>query len=73
VVANLRSIKQSEDPDLLSIAGDVAERNTASPIVASAIEQFGRIDTLINAGIVIAKPFVDFTSGFALKRSRSNL
>ncbi len=62
VVANSRSIKPSSDPDVLTVAGDVADPKTAGRIVQQALARFGRIDTLINnAGIFIAKPFVDYT------------
>ncbi len=62
VVANSRSIKPSTDPDVLAVAGDVADPKTADRIVQEALARFGRIDTLINnAGIFIAKPFVDYT------------
>jgi NAD(P)-dependent dehydrogenase (short-subunit alcohol dehydrogenase family) len=62
VVANSRSIKPSSDPDILTVAGDVADPATARRIVSEAIERFGRIDSLVNnAGIFVAKPFVDYT------------
>jgi len=62
VVANSRSIKSSSDPDVLTVAGDVADPRTSERIVQEALARFGRIDTLINnAGIFIAKPFVDYT------------
>jgi NAD(P)-dependent dehydrogenase (short-subunit alcohol dehydrogenase family) len=62
VVANSRSIKPSSDPEVLTVAGDVADPKTADRIVQEALARFGRIDTLINnAGIFIAKPFVDYT------------
>src|SRR5712664_944810 len=62
VIANSRSIKPSKDSDVLTIAGDVADPKTADRIVEEALARFGRIDTLINnAGIFIAKPFVDYT------------
>jgi NAD(P)-dependent dehydrogenase (short-subunit alcohol dehydrogenase family) len=62
VVASSRSIKPSSDPDILVVAGDIAEPRTAERIVSQALERFGRIDTLVNnAGIFIAKPFTDYT------------
>ncbi len=62
VVANSRSIKPSSDPDILAVAGDIADPKTAERIVSAAIERFGRIDTLVNnAGIFIAKPFTEYT------------
>lgn len=62
VVANSRSIKPSPDPDILTVAGDIADPKTAERLVTQAIERFGRIDTLVNnAGIFVAKPFTDYT------------
>jgi NAD(P)-dependent dehydrogenase (short-subunit alcohol dehydrogenase family) len=62
VVASSRSIKPSSDPDVVTVAGDVADPKTAERIVSAALERFGRVDTLVNnAGIFIAKPFTDYT------------
>ena len=63
VVANSRSIKPSSDPDILAVAGDIADPATAQKIVSQAVERFGRIDSLVNnAGIFIAKPFTDYSA-----------
>ena len=62
VVATSRSIKQGSDPDILAVAGDIGEPETADRIVKEALSRFGRIDTLVNnAGIFIAKPFTEYT------------
>lgn len=62
VVANSRSIKQSDDPNILAVAGDVSQPAVADQIVTAALANFGRIDTLINnAGVFVAKPFIDYT------------
>ena len=62
VVANSRSITPSSDPDVLAVAGDIADPKTAERIVTQALERFGRIDSLVNnVGIFIAKPFTDYT------------
>jgi len=62
VVANSRSIKPSSDPDILTVPGDIADPKTAQRVVSQALEHFGRIDSLVNnAGIFVAKPFVDYT------------
>ena len=62
VVANSRSLTASEDPGVVTVAGDIAEPATARRIIEQALAKFGRIDTLINnAGIFIAKPFPDYT------------
>jgi NAD(P)-dependent dehydrogenase (short-subunit alcohol dehydrogenase family) len=64
VVANSRSIQKSGDPGVITVPGDIGERTIADAVVKTAIEQFGRIDTLVNnAGIFIGKPFAEFTVG----------
>jgi NAD(P)-dependent dehydrogenase (short-subunit alcohol dehydrogenase family) len=62
VVATAVSIPASDDPDLLTIAGDLTDPSTAEQVVTQTLGHFGRIDTLINnAGIYIGKPFTDYT------------
>ena len=63
VVASARTIKPSEDQDVLTVAGDIAEPATADRIIGAALARFGRIDTLVNnAGVFISKPFTDYTA-----------
>lgn len=63
VVANSRSIKAGESADIVAVAGDIADPAVAKRVVDTAIERFGRIDTLVNnAGIFIPKPFIEFTA-----------
>lgn len=62
VVANSRSIKPSNDPDVLVVPGDISDRDVAGRIAAEGLAAFGRIDTLVNnAGVFIAKPFTQYT------------
>jgi len=62
VVASVRTITPAEDPDVLSVAGDIADPATADRIIGAALARFGRIDTLVNnAAVFIAKPFTDYT------------
>ncbi len=62
VVANSRKIGSSISPDVLSIAGGVADPETAGRIIGAAIDRFGRVDTLVNnAGVFLSKPFVDYS------------
>ncbi|MFC8801165.1 SDR family NAD(P)-dependent oxidoreductase [Promicromonospora sp. NPDC057138] len=63
VVANSRTIDQAEADDLAVVAGDISDPATADLIVKTAVERFGRVDTLVNnAGVFIAKPFTEYTA-----------
>jgi NAD(P)-dependent dehydrogenase (short-subunit alcohol dehydrogenase family) len=63
VVATSRSIKPSNDDQVLAVPGDIADRNTAERAITEGVARFGRIDTLVNnAGIFIAKPFTQYTA-----------
>jgi NAD(P)-dependent dehydrogenase (short-subunit alcohol dehydrogenase family) len=62
VLATSRSILDSEESDVLTVGGDIAEAETAQRVVELALDRFGRIDSLINnAGIFIGKPFTQYT------------
>lgn len=62
VVATSRSIDPSDDPQVLTVAGDLAEPGTADRVVDAALDRFGRIDSLVNnAGAFLAKPFTAYT------------
>jgi NAD(P)-dependent dehydrogenase (short-subunit alcohol dehydrogenase family) len=62
VIATARSIKPSNDADILVVPGDIADRKTAERAISEGVARFGRIDTLVNnAGIFIAKPFTQYT------------
>jgi NAD(P)-dependent dehydrogenase (short-subunit alcohol dehydrogenase family) len=63
VVATARTMKAAEDPDVLTVDGDIADPATADRIISGALGRFGRIDTLINnAGVYLSKPFTDYTA-----------
>ncbi len=63
VVANSLSIKPSQDPDILAVAGDISDQATADEIISQAADRFGRVDTLVNnAGVFVSKPFTDYTA-----------
>src|ERR1700691_5988228 len=63
VVASARTIGPFTDPEVLAVAGDIAEPATADAIVSAALERFGRIDTLVNnAGVYLSKPLTDYTA-----------
>jgi NAD(P)-dependent dehydrogenase (short-subunit alcohol dehydrogenase family) len=62
VVASSRSITPTDDPGVAAVAGDIAEPATADRIIATAVERFGRVDTLVNnAGVFVSKPFTEYT------------
>jgi NAD(P)-dependent dehydrogenase (short-subunit alcohol dehydrogenase family) len=63
VVANSRTITAADDPGVAAVAGDIADPATAESLVATAVERFGRVDSLINnAGVFVAKPFTEYTA-----------
>ena len=63
VVASARTIRPSQDPDLLTVAGDIADPETTGQIIGAALDRFGRLDTLVNnAGVYLSKPFTDYTA-----------
>jgi NAD(P)-dependent dehydrogenase (short-subunit alcohol dehydrogenase family) len=63
VVATARSIKPSDDANILTVAGDIGDPDTARRVISEGVARFGRIDTLVNnAGIFIAKPFTQYTA-----------
>lgn len=63
VVASSRTITPSDDADVLTVAGDLADTATANRIVEAALDRFGRIDTLVNnAGVFVSKPFTEYTA-----------
>jgi NAD(P)-dependent dehydrogenase (short-subunit alcohol dehydrogenase family) len=62
VVGVARSLPVRDDNDYISVAGDIADPETARRAIDQACDRFGRIDTLINnAGIYIGKPFTEYT------------
>jgi NAD(P)-dependent dehydrogenase (short-subunit alcohol dehydrogenase family) len=62
VVASARTIRPSDDQQVLTVAGDIGDKQTADRIADQALSTFGRIDTLVNdAGVFISKPFTDYT------------
>ena len=74
VVANSRSIKPEASADVLAVAGDIADPAIADRVIRSAVEQFGRVDTLVNnAGIFISKPFIDYTEADFTRKISVNL
>ncbi len=68
VVATSRTITQSAEiaasERVALVDGDIGDPDTASRVAAAAISRFSSIDALVNnAGIIIKKPFTDYTPG----------
>jgi NAD(P)-dependent dehydrogenase (short-subunit alcohol dehydrogenase family) len=62
VVATSRSIKPVADSDVVTVQGDIGAADTAERVFKTAIESFGRVDTLVNnAGMFMAKPFTMYS------------
>jgi NAD(P)-dependent dehydrogenase (short-subunit alcohol dehydrogenase family) len=66
VVATSRSASKSDklkpSSNLFVVDGDIGEKSTAVKLAKATIEQFGRIDLLVNnAGIFMSKKFTDYT------------
>jgi NAD(P)-dependent dehydrogenase (short-subunit alcohol dehydrogenase family) len=65
VVATSRKVTKAplpSSPNLALVDGDIGEASTAEKVVQTAISKFGSIDHVVNnAGIFIAKRFVDYT------------
>jgi NAD(P)-dependent dehydrogenase (short-subunit alcohol dehydrogenase family) len=63
VVVNDLSIEPSSEDGMVTVAGDISKPATADLVMSTAIEHFGRVDTLVNnAGVFISKPFTDYTA-----------
>ena len=63
VAATSRSIQASTRPEVLSVAGDIGDPATGPRVIAEALRQFGRVDTLINnAGIFVANQFTRYSA-----------
>ena len=63
VVASALIIEPTEDPGMLAVEGDLTDPASANRVIDSALDRFGRIDTLVNnAGVYISKPFTDYTA-----------
>ncbi len=62
IVATSRSVKPVADADIVTVQGDVGSPGTAESVFKTALERFGRVDTLVNnAGMFMAKPFTVYS------------
>ncbi|HEU4845042.1 MAG TPA: SDR family oxidoreductase [Burkholderiaceae bacterium] len=78
VVANSRNISKAgafqPNERLALVDGDIGNQADAAKVVNTAIEQFGRVDGLVNnAGIFFAKPFTQYTAEDFLALTHTNL
>jgi NAD(P)-dependent dehydrogenase (short-subunit alcohol dehydrogenase family) len=78
LVANSRRITQKNElqrsEHIALVDGDIALPATAAKLVATAVQRFGAIDALVNnAGIFIAKPFLQYTADDLRSLSSTNL
>jgi len=64
VATSLRASESSRStPDLVVVAGDIRDHETAAKSVEAAVTHFGTVDVLVNnAGIFITKAFTEFTT-----------
>ncbi|MBV8189157.1 MAG: SDR family oxidoreductase [Alphaproteobacteria bacterium] len=73
-VGNARTITPSEDPDYITVAGDVGDPVIARRVVETAVDRFGRVDTLINnAGIWRPGRIEDIPEALFREVMRTNL
>jgi len=78
VVANSRNIlaknELTRSDRLALVDGDIGQESTAQRVVATAVQRFGSIQALVNnAGIFIAKPFLEYTTDDFRKLASTNL
>ena len=74
VVACSRTIATTGQPNLVEVAGDISQPETASLVVRTAKQRFGRVDTLINnVGAFLPKPFTEYTESEFATLAQVNL
>ena len=58
-----KSAELKSSDKLVLVDGDIGDAATAQKVVDAAVQKFGSIDAVVNnAGIFMAKPFVDYTA-----------
>jgi NAD(P)-dependent dehydrogenase (short-subunit alcohol dehydrogenase family) len=78
VVGNSRKISQKNElqrsENLALVDGDIGLASTAELIIGTALKRFGAVDALVNnAGIFLAKPFIEYTPEDFRALSSTNL
>jgi NAD(P)-dependent dehydrogenase (short-subunit alcohol dehydrogenase family) len=78
VVANSRRLTSAmtlqSTADLQLVDGNIGVRETARQVVAAAVQNFGRVDLLVNnAGVFIPKPFTEYVVEEFRKAIETNL
>lgn len=74
VVGTSRSLKPSDHPNYVTVAGDIGDPATAKKVVRVALDHFGRIDSLVNnAGIFVAGDMTQTTEEQYRSVLRTNL
>lgn len=69
-----RQLRQETGAKIIVYAGDLSEANVADRMAASTIEQFGRIDALVNnAAALIRMKLVNFTEDLLQKAVKWNV
>src|SRR5580704_17085693 len=62
VVATARSVRPTNDDQILAVPGDITDLKTAERAISEGLARFGRIGTLINnGGVFVAKRFTQYT------------
>jgi NAD(P)-dependent dehydrogenase (short-subunit alcohol dehydrogenase family) len=74
VIGTSRSIKPSENPYYVTVAGDIGDPAVGEKVVNTALEYFGRVDTLVNnAGVFVAGDVAETTTEQYRNVLRTNL
>lgn len=74
VVATSRSIEPSDDPNYVTLRGDIGDPETGRRVIEDALSRFGRVDTLVNnAGIFVGGPFTSYSTDDYQRMLRTNL
>ena len=62
MAASARSIRPSQDPDLLTVAGNIAEQATADRLIAEHWNGSAASTPWSTTRVYLSKPFTDYTA-----------